>query len=250
MFAPPEDRLGAVGYGSTRIGVRRSRRLTARQSPAPSSAPSGRSRSCGARRTGACVLRRPRALLAAEFVHTSSRLATRPGARRDPGPAAALPRRGARRRAQGRQARRGGIQAALQSGPGERRVVSRGAGAEPAGASACRSTGAPARTSATSRSVASRGAGRALVEHAPKMSIAPRRVFRQRYGREPRGRRARIADDQDPRLEEHRRPRSTSTTAWRASRRGVRAHQARRRGAVQRPQHRAARRRSICARSC
>ena len=115
----------------------------------------------------------------------------RPGHQRDTRPAAALPPRRVRRRAQGRQARRGRIQAAVtappaRAAPGIARSWRR----------TCRSLGLPIERRTGQRRALlrdprrPRGAGRALVLPQPKTSTAPRSLFRQRYGREPRRRRA------------------------------------------------------------
>ena len=103
------------------------------------------------RESGELRWERAERLLAAEFVHTSSRLTRDQERGGCAGPAASLPCRGARRRAHGRALRGGGLARAVPLGAGERRVVSRRAGRGPAGARAARSAAGPAGTGATSR---------------------------------------------------------------------------------------------------
>ena len=126
-------------------------------------------------------------LLATEVVHTTSRLAKGPGRARDPRPAAALPRRRARRRTQGRQARRRRIQAALPIRPRERRLVPRRACGEPPGARGRHRTAhGQRRTLLRACRASQRSCRQLLVQHAPQDVHRAANLFRQRYGREPR----------------------------------------------------------------
>ena len=106
---------------------------------------------------------RARRLVAAEFVHTSSRLTRDQERGRCSGPAAALARGGPRRGARGRALRGGRLAGAVPLGARERRVVPRGARVRARQARAWRSKAGRAATVATSSSRACRASWRALV---------------------------------------------------------------------------------------